>query len=45
MDFDKHLLVKKDTKQSVRTLIYVERKLGSQSFRALVKSLLLISIK
>jgi hypothetical protein len=45
MDFDKHFLTKKDTKKSVRTSIYVERKLRSQSFEALVKSLLLISIK
>jgi hypothetical protein len=45
MDFDGHLLTNKNAKRSVRTLIYVETKLESQNFRALVKSLLLISIR
>jgi hypothetical protein len=45
VDFDGHLLTNKNAKQSVGTLIYVERKLGSQNFGALVKSLLPISIR
>ena len=45
MDFGRHLLIRKSIKRSVETLIYIERRLESQSFIALRRSLLPTNIK